>query len=65
MLIFTTEEADAITDKLQAAADLILEAETLARAKDEKGESEVSIHIDSDYNNLTDTMSIVWRYTHA
>lgn len=62
---FSAEEAQAISDKLEAASKLLLEAENLVREKDEKGETELNIHIDSNYNDITDTLSILWRYVNA
>lgn len=64
-IMFTTEEAREISGKLEEATKLLLQAEILVRRKDDRGESELSINIDSNYNDITDTLDILWRCVNA
>ena len=60
-MLFKEKDGKRISAKLEKALEMLNDAYSIARGADKSGESDLSIHIDSIYNDLTDTMSILYR----
>ena len=55
----TESEKKKIKDKLVVVSGILSEVYNLIRCRDEKGESELAVHVDSAYNDIDDTIGMV------